>query len=571
MQPRSWSEKYCCTLRKTRPRILLDQMVFRRNGMMFYREFHQQTPPSILPSISLCMIAKNEERSIAHCLDAFKDFVQEIIVVDTGSTDRTVEIARSHGAEVRFFPWVNDFAAARNVSIQNAKGDWILRMDADEWAEPGELIKLLNAAASGVADLYFCKTVSSDLYKADPNAFGVQNLRLFKNHLGLTFEHAIHETITTSLAIRKGLKTAVTNIIFLHSGYDVSEEDMEDKIARNLKICESGLEKDPTDRFLQMVHGIVAYRKDPDKGAVEMETACTDLPQDTFPSKYLEMSYIFLIQYHARFQNKEKVAKFIDEALVDYCSDALMLQYLGEKLLFALGDPGYAVKVLHRALICNPSDMVSDLLNVKYYNPARIKRTLLEAYLLLGDLRCAEKTAKDIKQIGSKLDADAPVDAGETSKVKEDLKLLDSLLLETALKGAGDNAWLQLAMLEFQLGRSGLCMICCGNVLTRDPDNQEALNLMGIAALQDKDHQLAQESFIQALILNPSSRNTRENLDNFCTLQGISTAEALFAQGVKWFNGKLIQKAAYAFVIASRLDPQNADIKNYLDRCISIL
>ena len=186
---------------------LLNQMLFLRNGMMFYREFNQKNLPSILPSISLCMIARNEEKSIAHCLDAFKDHVQEIIVVDTGSTDRTVEIARSYGAEIRSFPWVNDFAAARNVSIQDAKGDWILRMDADEWAEPGELIKLLNAAVSGVADLYFCKTVSSDLYESDPNSFGVQNLRLFKNYLGLTFEHAIHETITTSLAIRKGLKT----------------------------------------------------------------------------------------------------------------------------------------------------------------------------------------------------------------------------------------------------------------------------------------------------------------------------------------------------------------------------
>ena len=124
---------------------------------------------------------------------------------------------------------------------------------------------------------------------------------------------------------------------------------MEAKIARNLKICESGLAKDPEDKFLQMVHGIITYRKDQDRGASEMETACTGLPQDIFPSKYLEMSYIFLIQHHARCQNREKVAKFIEEALADFCSDALMLQYLGEKLLFALGDAGYAVKVLNRA------------------------------------------------------------------------------------------------------------------------------------------------------------------------------------------------------------------------------
>ena len=546
---------------------LLNQMLFRRNGMMFYREFNQKNLPSILPSISLCMIARNEEKCIAQCLDAFKDHVQEIIVVDTGSTDRTVEIARSYGAEVRSFPWVNDFAAARNVSIQNVKGDWILRMDADEWSEPAEMIKLLNAAASGAADLYFCKTVSSDLYEDDPNAYGVQNLRLFKNHLGLTFEHAIHETVTTSLAIRNGLRTAITNIIFLHSGYDVSEEDMEAKIARNLKICESGLAKDPDDRFLRMVHGIIAYRKAQDQGANEMETACTDLPQETFPSKYLEMSYIFLIQHHARCQNREKVAKFIEEALVDFCSDALMLQYLGEKLLFALGDAGYAVKVLNRALICNPSDMVSDLLDAEYYNPDQIKRTLLQAYVLLGERRFAERTAREVKQSRSKSEANVPVIVGEPSKIKEDLKLLDNALFEAALKAEEDIPWVRLAKLEFQLGRCGLSMICSENALARDPDNQEALNLLGIAALQNKDHQLAQESFIKALILNPSSRNTRENLDNFCTLQGISTAEALFDQGTKWYSGRQYQKAAYAFVIASKLDPLNPEIQKYLELC----
>lgn len=550
---------------------LLDQVNFRRNGMMSYKEFNQQLPPSHPPSISLCLIARNEEKNIAHCLNSFKDSVQEIIVVDTGSTDRTVEIARSYGAEVRYFPWINDFAAARNVSIQDAKGEWILRTDADEWAEPAEMIKLLNAAVSGVADLYFCKTVSSDLYEADPNAYGVQNLRLFKNHLDLSFEHAIHETITTNLIDRKELRTAITNIVFLHSGYDISEEDMEAKIQRNLKICESGLEKDPKDRFLRMVHGIVTYRKDQSQGAIEMETACTELPQDVFPSKYLEMSYIFLIQHNARRQNKEIVSKYIDEALVDFCSDALMLQYLGEKLLFALGDVGYAVKVLNRALICNPSDMVSDLLDVKYYNPGQIKRNLLEAYLLLGDQQSAARIAGETIQNRLKSGGDIPVISGESSKNLEHLRSLDTLIREAVINGASENTWAQLAMLEFQLGRRGLSIICSGHALASNPNNQEALNLMGIAALQDKDDPLAQECFVSALILNPAGKNTRDNLDNFSTLQGISTSEVLFNQGVKWHNHKLFQKAAYTFMIVTRLDPQNSEAQQYLDSCVSKL
>ena len=170
-----------------------------------------------------------------------------------------------------------------------------------------------------------------------------------------------------------------------------------------------------------------------------------------------------------------------------------------------------------------------------------------------------------------KSDADASAIAGEPSKIKETLKILDDALFKAALNGEGDIPWFQLARLEFQLGRCGLSMICTENVLAQDPDNQEALNLLGVAALQNKDHQLAQDSFIQALILNPSSRNTRENLDNFCTLQGISTAEALFDQGVKWYSGRQYQKAAYAFVIASKLDPFNPEIQKSLELCYSIL
>ncbi|MCH8018826.1 glycosyltransferase family 2 protein, partial [candidate division KSB1 bacterium] len=84
------------------------------------------------PSLSLCMIVKNEEEYLQECLESIEDVVDEIIVVDTGSTDRTVEIARQFDAEVHHIPWNDDFAAARNESIKHASGDWILQLDADE-------------------------------------------------------------------------------------------------------------------------------------------------------------------------------------------------------------------------------------------------------------------------------------------------------------------------------------------------------------------------------------------------------------------------------------------------------
>ena len=85
-----------------------------------------------MSKISLCMIVKNEEAYLEECLTSVKDLVSEIIIVDTGSTDKTKEIAKKFGAKIIDFTWIDDFAAARNASIKQATGDWILVLDADE-------------------------------------------------------------------------------------------------------------------------------------------------------------------------------------------------------------------------------------------------------------------------------------------------------------------------------------------------------------------------------------------------------------------------------------------------------
>ena len=88
--------------------------------------------PAKRQTLALCMIVKDEEAHLGCCLESVKGLVDEIVVVDTGSTDRTVEIARQYGARVFSYGWHDDFAAARNVSLSHAGADWILVLDADE-------------------------------------------------------------------------------------------------------------------------------------------------------------------------------------------------------------------------------------------------------------------------------------------------------------------------------------------------------------------------------------------------------------------------------------------------------
>lgn len=93
-------------------------------------------------AISLCMICRNEERTIFRCLHHVADFVDEIIIVDTGSTDRTVERARRFTDRIFDVPWADDFSAARNHSLAQARGEWILILDADEVVYAAELAAL---------------------------------------------------------------------------------------------------------------------------------------------------------------------------------------------------------------------------------------------------------------------------------------------------------------------------------------------------------------------------------------------------------------------------------------------
>ena len=89
-----------------------------------------------MTKLSLCAIVKNEAKSLPQCLESVKDVVDEMIVLDTGSTDNTVEIARELGAEVYHFQWCNDFAIARNEALDRVRGEWVLVLDADEILTP---------------------------------------------------------------------------------------------------------------------------------------------------------------------------------------------------------------------------------------------------------------------------------------------------------------------------------------------------------------------------------------------------------------------------------------------------
>lgn len=203
--------------------------------------------------VSLCMIVKNEERQLAACLNSARGFVDEIIIVDTGSTDKTVEIAKEFDAEIHHFPWQNDFSLARNESIKHAKGEWILYLDADERIDMNNFEKyrrLLQDVSSDIGGL-IC-TIESDHAKLDGSTEKHRGgyPRIFRNYgyPNIKFQGRVHEQITPSIfALDKSLVS--TDFIIEHLGYNQSREIMEKKVKRNYSMLIKHVQEEPENAY----------------------------------------------------------------------------------------------------------------------------------------------------------------------------------------------------------------------------------------------------------------------------------------------------------------------------------
>jgi glycosyltransferase involved in cell wall biosynthesis/tetratricopeptide (TPR) repeat protein len=208
--------------------------------------------------ISLCMIVRDEERVLGDCLASAKDIFTQVIVVDTGSNDRTVEIAKSHGAEVYEIAWPDSFAAARNESIKYAKGQWIYWLDADDTLPPASRLAILEAAIQApketVAFVMPVQFVEGEM----AGATRVDHVKLFRNLPGIQFEGRIHEQILPSLTQHKGSIGRIGQVV-LHSGYDVSEEGQAKKRVRDEKLLKLDLKERPEHPFVLFNLGMTAH------------------------------------------------------------------------------------------------------------------------------------------------------------------------------------------------------------------------------------------------------------------------------------------------------------------------
>ena len=489
--------------------------------------------------ISLCMIVKNEERVLADCLSSAAPFFHEVLVLDTGSEDRTKDIASSIGATVSDFTWCNDFSAARTASMQNATGDWIMWLDADDTLplESGEVIQdaVLNASPEVLGFV-----VPVQFIEHDGVGTSVDHVKVFRNLPGLVWEGRIHEQILPSLRRRAAeLRLPHQSIVrlparVLHTGYDTSAEGQARKRDRDDTLLKLDLADRPDHPFVLFNLGMTEHFHGNHETAIAWLTRCIEV--SPVQESHVRKAYALMIGSLVRLGMNDEAKNALDEALLNFDADP-ELHFLYGQFLAAQGDDLGAVTQYDKAIGSDASGHFSS------FDPA------------IQGHKALHNKALSLQRLGREQDAaDAWKRAFEHSQQSEILEAIHNCALrldslsETRLANLNAGVVSQRTALSLAVGTlkavgldpsiylSGLLAHDRGNgdalkllaislieqgkpeqavplLMQLDKDGQpEGAYFLGVLAQENSQTQLAKQWLERALMLNPEHLPTKERL-----------------------------------------------------------
>ncbi len=295
------------------------------------------------------MIVKDEEANIGRCLRSLQGKVDEIIVVDTGSTDRTIEIARQYGARVFRFTWRDDFAAARNESIRHARGAWLFWTDADEELmeeTPGGLRALCRRPEQPEGWLVSCRNLCSE--DGDVSTV-IRQWRLFRNNIGLRFTGRIHEHLTHADGSTLAYLLFQDEVWIRHWGYMPEPGLMKRKRARNERLLNIAVQESPDDSFVQYNLGkqYVSHHEFEEGLPALMRAIDLWLAQGRNPHAYVGNMFALAINAAVELKDNQRAVDLAALVPDDLVSADILFQ--SGVARWRLGDHERAIEQLERA------------------------------------------------------------------------------------------------------------------------------------------------------------------------------------------------------------------------------
>ncbi len=490
-------------------------------------------------TLSACMIVKDAEEFLPRCLESIKDAVDEIIVVDTGSSDRTVEIAESYKAKVYHHPWNDDFSEARNHSLSYATCDWILTIDADEELER-EDIPLLRRTIN--SDLYNGVFVAVYNHKPDGLSKGYSQ-RLYgrgKAH----YEGIVHNQIIVEGDVAR------VEIRIYHYGYNLSKEKMEIKYERSKKLLEKQIEEDRKNTFAWYNLNRIYRNKGELNTVVENGMHALSLkPYEEYKEEGTVGTYLMLLYDTAycclmsgRLDKGEEL-----------CQEGLNHNPENLDLLFTLGGIYFNKKRYDDAInmyreFLRQRERTEKNPNLDAYSihtwsfGSIIRNNVGQCYRLLGDY---EKAIDYLKSVISQDDqclnlykslSLCYIEIGDCPNAQ--------LVLKRAVEVgiADDFTFVKLGDLYRRENRFDEAIKQYEEAVEMNPDNPNVYNGWGYILLMKGQKEAADLKFSKALELNPNHERARFNL-----------VKLKFAQGVHQETLEQIDKLVL-------LEPQSAEI-----------
>jgi len=276
--------------------------------------------------LTASMIVRNEDHFLAKCLESIRHVVDEIVIVDTGSTDQTKTIAEKFGARVFEYPWHQNFSAARNEALKHSRGEWILYIDADERLKPINRSKVVQTLSDQT------KIAFRVLFHPVSGYSAYREYRLFRNDARIRFKGVIHETIVPaiqSVADEDRLEIGKCDLTIQHTGYDGNQNH---KHTRNLPLLKKQIENDPERIYCRWHLGVVLAGIGNKDGAEETWKNAVKIIREkksVQPSDSLPYADLIRLQY----KKGKDVNSLIEEALNLFPDQYLLIWIKGQILM----------------------------------------------------------------------------------------------------------------------------------------------------------------------------------------------------------------------------------------------
>lgn len=483
------------------------------------------------------MIVRNEEEFLPRCLTSLRDIADEIILVDTGSSDRTLDIAGQFGCRIYHYPWNGDFSAARNESLRHASGEWIFVIDADEEVPAEEIKKIRDCLDNPRHDI-----MSISVYNKSPETGRISSflpsVRFFRRRLELSYQGIVHNR----LALPSDIPVTRCDITLYHYGYDQSREKLEAKRARSRELLERQLSENPHDVFAnfnmaQLLRGI--------DGAAD-EAACRRIveharrviespqPDSTGYAGYRIMALIHMATALCTLKRYDEAERYCVEALAakpDYL-DALLV--VGNIHLAAGKLPQareaylrYLSAAQHYVPDHETTDIILHFVDAAYvawYGLGIIAQ-------LAGDFEAALEYFRSVhEKMGAYLDIPGRI-AAISARLKlqqadslahsgKSVEAVTEIRQAIGLSRHDPDIWFEAGGLFFALGDPEAALSCYHHVLALRPDYPAAVTNLGNCYFRMAAYQKACSAYSQVMRHHPDQVEAVRNLGVACAHLG---------------------------------------------------